>query len=263
MSQSHAALQPIPLVDRSVEKLTVLTFADRDEMGAAAATDIARALRERLAARESVRVIFASAPSQAPMIERLRAMPDIDWSRVTAFHMDEFIGLAPDAPQRFAHWLDRHIFNALPLAAVHRIDPGNAPEAEARRYTALLNEAPIDFVCLGIGVNGHIAFNDPPIADFDDPLDVKRVELDAVCRQQQYDDGGFESLDAVPRTALTLTVPRLLRADRLFCIVPGAHKRDAVRGALYGAQTTACPASILREHENCTLYLDREADPDA
>ncbi|WP_367716032.1 6-phosphogluconolactonase [Nitratireductor sp. GISD-1A_MAKvit] len=243
--------------------MKVLTFADRAGMGAAAASDIAHALRERLARQEGVRVIFASAPSQTSMIEQLRAMPGIDWSRVTAFHMDEFIGLAPDAPQRFGHWLDLHIFNALPLAAAHRIDPGADPEAEARRYAALLNEAPIDFVCLGIGVNGHIAFNDPPIADFEDALDVKLVELDAVCRQQQYDDGGFDSLEAVPRTALSLTIPRLLRADRLFCIVPGAHKRDAVHGALHGPLSTACPASILRGHGNCTLYLDKEADPDA
>lgn len=263
MQHSQAALQPTPLLDRKIDRLTVKTFADREAMGAAAAADIAEALRERLASQENVRVIFASAPSQASMVEQLRAMPGIDWSRVTAFHMDEFIGLAPDAPQRFAHWLNRHIFDALPLAAAHRIDPGADPEREAQRYTALLNEAPIDFVCLGIGVNGHIAFNDPPIADFEDPLDVKLVELDAVCRQQQYDDGGFESLDAVPRTALSLTIPRLLRADRLFCIVPGAHKRDAVHGALHGPLTTDCPASILREHENCTLYLDKEADPDA
>ena len=226
LQHSQAALEPTPLVDRKIDRLTVKTFADRDAMGAAAAADIAKALRERLASQK-------------------------------------IIGLAPDAPQRFAHWLNRHIFDALPLAAANRIDPGADPDAEAQRYTALLNEAPIDFVCLGIGVNGHIAFNDPPIADFDDPLDVKLVELDAVCRQQQYDDGGFESLDAVPRTALTLTIPRLLRADRMFCIVPGAHKRDAVRGTLHGERTTACPASILREHKNCTLYLDKEADPDA
>ncbi|MCR4264554.1 glucosamine-6-phosphate deaminase [Nitratireductor sp. ZSWI3] len=232
-------------------------------MGAAAASAVAEAMTARLQDRDGIRMIFASAPSQSSMIDQLRSTAGIDWSRVTAFHMDEFIGLAPEAPQRFANWLDRHLFHDLPFRAVHRIDPGAAPKAEARRYAALLDEAPIDFVCLGIGVNGHIAFNDPPIADFDDPLDVKEVELDAVCRRQQFDDGGFESLDDVPRSALTLTIPRLLRADRLFCIVPGAHKKEAVRQALHGPTTTACPASILRRHADCTLYLDEEADPDA
>lgn len=232
-------------------------------MGAAAATDVAAALAERLARQPEARVVFAAAPSQADMLKALCAKPGIDWSRVTAFHMDEYIGLSPASPARFANWLDEHVFGRLPFAAVHRLTPEPDAAAEARRYSDLLNEAPVDFVCLGIGVNGHIAFNDPPVADFSDPLDVKIVELDDICRRQQVDDECFPDLPSVPREAITLTVPRLLRADRLFCVVPGAVKRDAVSKTLYGQLTTECPASILRTHPACTLYIDKDSDPDA
>ena len=193
------------------------------------------------------------------MLDALVAEPDIDWSRVTAFHMDEYIGLAPDAPQRFASWLQRHLFDRVPFGAVHLIDPGNDPAIAADNYTRALAEAPIDIVCLGIGVNGHLAFNDPPVADLADPLDVKIVELDAICRQQQVDDGCFAEIRDVPTHAITLTIPRLLRADRLFCVVPGAAKRTAVRRALHDPITAACPATALRQHRAVTLFLDAES----
>ncbi|WP_309083939.1 glucosamine-6-phosphate deaminase [Chelativorans sp.] len=239
------------------------TYRNSEEMGAAAAVAVAEALREGLRQQDHLRMVFAAAPSQSSMLARLSGAESVDWSRVTAFHMDEFIGLPPGAPQRFGNWLDRHLFERIPLAAVHKIDPEPNPQRECERYAALLDEAPIDVICLGIGVNGHIAFNDPPVADFEDPLDVKVIELDEICRRQQLDDQGFASMDSVPRQAITLTIPRLLRADRLFCIVPGTHKKEAVRGSLQGPVTTACPASILRRHPDCTLFLDREADPDA
>jgi glucosamine-6-phosphate deaminase len=208
-------------------------------------------------------MIFAAAPSQGEMLAALREAPGIDWRRVTAFHMDEYIGLPPGAPERFASWLDAQIFGRLPFASVHRIVPEPDPEAAAAAYAEKLAQAPIDIVCLGIGVNGHIAFNDPPVADFEDPLDVKVVRLDAECRQQQVDDECFARLEDVPAEAITLTIPRLLRAEQLFCMVPGRLKRKAVREALHGPVTTACPASILRQHADCILYLDPESDPDA
>jgi len=238
-----------------------LTFPDREMMGAVAARHIAEALRQKLATGGDVRMIFAAAPSQSDMLAALCGMGGIDWSRVTAFHMDDYIGLPASAPQRFSQWLRRHVFDLLPLGQVHLIEPGAAPDAEARRYEALLAQAPIDFVCLGIGVNGHIAFNDPPVADFNDSRDVKIVELDLTCRQQQVDDDCFVSIDDVPHTALTLTVPRLMRAGQLFCVVPGAAKRAAVQAALHGPVSTDCPASILRSHANCTFYLDKESNP--
>lgn len=249
--------------ERRVEQLKVKSFVTREELGRVAAGEIAAELRSRLARQAAVRMVFASAPSQSDVIDALAAEPGIDWRRVTAFHMDEYIGLALDAPERFGSWLSRYIFGRLPFAAVHPILPGDDPEATARDYAALLGAAPIDIVQLGIGVNGHIAFNDPPVADFNDPLDVKVVELDEVCRQQQVDDDCFATLADVPLRAITLTVPRLLRADRLFCMVPGRVKRNAVRAALEGPLSTACPASILRTHADCTLYLDAESDPHA
>lgn len=257
------AHRPSPQTRRTFDRLSVESFATRAEMGAAAAADIAAALTERLAGQTGVRMIFAAAPSQADMLKALCAVPGIDWGRVTAFHMDEYIGLSPSSPARFVNWLDEHVFDKLPFAAVHRITPEPDAGAEVRRYSDLLNEAPIDFVCLGIGVNGHIAFNDPPVADFNDPLDVKIVELDDICRQQQVDDDCFADLASVPHEAITLTVPRLLRADRMFCVVPGAVKRDAVSKTLYGPLTTECPASVLRFHAACTLYIDKDSDPDA
>jgi glucosamine-6-phosphate deaminase len=252
-----------PTRHRMVERLRVCSFATRAAMGRAAAHDVAAELRARLAVKAGARMIFAAAPSQSEMIEALIAEPGIDWRRVTAFHMDEYIGLAVEAPQRFATWLNQRLFGRLPFAAVHPILPEGEPRAAAQRYAALLDTSPIDMVCLGIGVNGHIAFNDPPVADFADPLDVKIVELDAVCRRQQVDDDCFRSLADVPERAVTLTIPRLLRAEKLFCVVPGAQKRDAAERTLRGPISTDCPASVLRRHPDCILYLDAESDPDA
>ena len=254
---------PAPIRTAQVDRLAVRSYATRADMGAAAAVAIAEALRRRLATQAAVRMIFAAAPSQSEALAALIAAPGIDWRRVTAFHMDEYIGLAPQAPQRFARWLDAAIFTRLPFAAVHRLTPEPDPDAEAERYAGLLAEAPIDIVCLGIGVNGHIAFNDPPVADFADPRDVKIVDLDETCRQQQVDDDCFASLAEVPRRALTLTVPRLMRAGEMICVVPGRLKRAAVAATLEGPVGTACPASILRRHPAATLYLDQESDPDA
>ena len=250
-------------IARKAGQMSVQSFATRALMGDAAARDIADAVRGALARQQNVRMVFAAAPSQAQMLASLCAAEGIDWTRVTAFHMDEYIGLSADAPERFGKWLDDNLFGRVPFAQVHRIVPDPDPEIAAAKYAELLAAVPIDFVCLGIGVNGHIAFNDPPVADFDDPLDVKVVTLDEQCRQQQVDDDCFASFDDVPEQAITLTVPRLMRAGRLFCVVPGQLKRDAVRAALYGPISTECPASILREHPNCSLYLDAESDPDA
>lgn len=243
--------------------LRIRTFASRAEMGAAAARDVAEAMRARLAEGRRVRMVFAAAPSQAEMLAALVVEPRIDWPRVTAFHMDEYLGLPPGAPQRFASWLKEHLFDRVPLGAVHLIEPGDDPAEAAAAYAGRLAEAPIDVVCLGIGVNGHLAFNDPPVADFRDPLDVKIVALDDICRRQQVDDGCFPGISEVPERAVTLTIPRLLAADRLFCVVPGPQKREAVRRALHDPVGEACPGTALRTHPDCTLYLDAGSNPDA
>ena len=237
----------------------VRVFPDRASMGLAAATDVAAEIRERLALEGSVRIIFAAAPSQQELLDALVAEVGIDWERVTAFHMDDYLGLSDDAPQRFGTWLREAIFDRLPFKDVHLMRTDGDPEQRAAEYAALLDEAPIDICCLGIGVNGHIAFNDPPVADFSDPVSVKVVELDETCRRQQVDDGCFPTLDDVPPSALTLTVPRLLDADRLFCTVPGRAKAPAVRAALQDEIAEACPATALRTHHACTVYLDQDA----
>lgn len=239
----------------------VQVFDSRSAMGDAAAHAVANLIQSVANTKGDVRMIFAAAPSQSDMLQTLTRMPDIPWERVTVFHMDDYVGLPADAPQRFANWLDSHFFSKVELGEVHRIPSSGTAEDICRNYSTSLAEAPIDIVCLGIGVNGHIAFNDPPVADFNDPQAVKVVELDQVCRQQQVDDDCFNSIEDVPSHAITLTIPRLLAADALFCVVPGAYKRDAVKATLAGPISTDCPASILRTHPNCTVFLDPEADP--
>lgn len=238
--------------------MNIRIAATRQEMGWQAAADVAAELRRRLEMQTHVRMIFAAAPSQQEMLDALVRAPDIDWGRITAFHMDEYIGLPADAPQRFGMWLRSAIFDRVGFARVHLIDPSDDAEATCHSYAELLAEAPIDLVALGVGVNGHLAFNDPP-ADFEDPKEVKVVTLDEVCRQQQVDDGCFASIDDVPREAITLTVPTLLAARRLFCCIPGAGKQVAVHRMVHDPISGECPATALRTHPACTIYLDRES----
>lgn len=227
-------------------------------LGEMAAHDIAAAVRRKLSEKRNLRMIFAAAPSQGEMLAALLREPGIDWGRVTAFHMDEYFDLPAGAPQRFAAWLQRSFFDHVPLAAVHLIQPGPDAEATCRAYAAMLTAAPADIVLLGIGTNGHLAFNDPP-ADLRDPLPVKIVELDRMCREQQVLDGCFATLDEVPKLAITLTIPTLLAGDELFCCVPGRHKAAAVRAMLESPVSGDCPATALREHPRCAVYLDQES----
>ncbi len=252
------AMRP-SLIEKSMPE--PLIAASRVAMGRKAAEDIAEDLRRRLQTQQGVRMIFAAAPSQSEMLAELILMPGIDWSRVTAFHMDEYLGLAPDAPQRFGLWLRRTIFDRLPFASVELLDPGTDAEATAVAYAEKLAAAPIDIVCCGIGANGHLAFNDPP-ADLSDPADVKVVQLDLACRQQQVDDRCFDRIENVPTHALTLTVPRLLASGRIFCCVPGEIKKVAVRRTLQEPISGLVPATALRTHSHWSLYLDPDSASD-
>ena len=205
-------------------------------------------------------MIFAAAPSQNEVLAALAHDKEIPWERVHAFHMDEYIGLSSDAPQGFGNFLRAHIFGIAPFASVSYIDiSATDADAECARYASLLDEAPIDIVVMGIGENGHIAFNDPPVADFGDSKTVKPVALDEICRKQQVNDGCFATIDDVPKTAITLTVPTLFAGDALFCIVPAKTKANAVRDTLTGKIGEWCPATILRRHANATLYLDGDS----
>ncbi|WP_274361958.1 glucosamine-6-phosphate deaminase [Paenibacillus thermotolerans] len=245
-----------PIKAETVDRLKVRIYESRKEMGEAAGEEAAAKIKELLSKQQSVRIIFAAAPSQNQLLDRLAADPDIEWRRITAFHMDEYIGLPEGAPQAFSRYLRERLFDRVKPGIVHLIDGANTAEEECARYESLLKEAPIDIVCLGIGENGHIAFNDPPVADFNDPVLMKAVELDDVCRQQQVNDGCFRTFDEVPTHALTLTIPALLTAANLFCVVPGPTKRQAVARTLRDPVSTHCPSTILRTHADCTLYVD-------
>jgi glucosamine-6-phosphate deaminase len=242
-----------------VDQLKVKVYSTRAEMGAAAAVDAAACINKLFAAQDIVRIIFAAAPSQNEVLAQLVANKDIDWSRIDVFHMDEYIGLPVGAEQRFSTFLNQHLFDQVKPRHVNLIDDSDGLDAALQRYEALIKEAPIDVVCLGIGENGHIAFNDPPVADFTDPEIIKPVALDDACRQQQVNDGCFPTFDDVPETALTLTIPALLSGKHLFCVVPGRTKSEAIKNVITGKVTTACPASILQKHPDCTLYTDTDA----
>jgi glucosamine-6-phosphate deaminase len=172
--------------------------------------------------------------------------------------MDEYVGLSASHPASFRRYLHEHLLQHIQPGGFNPIG-GDAPDAaaECRRYSALLDAAPIDLICLGIGENGHIAFNDPPVADFDDPVSAKIVELDLTCRQQQVNDGCYPNLDAVPKHAISLTIPVFRRAKNLSVVVPGPRKAAAVRATLRDPRSTACPATILREHPSATLFIDQ------
>jgi len=233
----------------------------RAEMGDRAANHAVRILQGVLSHQPRARVMFACAPSQDEFLAALvtRSRDTIDWSKVTAFHMDEYVGLPESHPACFRQYLRSHLLNHLPSLTAFQLIRGEAPDtdAECARYAAMLNEAPLDLICLGIGENGHIAFNDPPVADFTDAHAIKVVELDLACRQQQVNDGCFPTLADVPTHALTVTIPVFRRAHALSVVVPGPRKAAAVRATLHDEIGTACPATILRTHPNATLFLDR------
>ena len=244
------------------DRLRTVVLPDRAAMGAAAAAYVASRLRGLLAARPRVRVIFAAAASQAEFLGGARAAPDgIDWSRVDAFHLDEYVGLPLGHERSFGRWLDRHIWSLVQPGRIERLDGGNPAggEAEAARYGALLADGGIDLALIGIGENGHLAFNDPHVADFDDPAWVKPVEIDDTSRHQQVRDGAFDRFEDVPRLALTVTMSTIRACRAISLVVPGPQKAAAVAATLDGPVTTACPASILRGHPDAVMFVDEAA----
>ncbi|MBE6550454.1 MAG: glucosamine-6-phosphate deaminase [Ruminococcaceae bacterium] len=240
--------------------LNVNIYETREEMGNAAARDIKARIRSLLQTRETINMIFAAAPSQNEVLYALAIDKEIPWNRINAFHMDEYIGLSADAPQGFGNFLKDHIFGLANFKSVSYIDiTAKDAERECARYEDLLKQYPTDIVVMGIGENGHIAFNDPPVADFNDPKAVKLVELDEVCRNQQVNDGCFAKIDDVPKTAITLTVPTLFAGDYLFCIVPAKAKAKAIKATLCDDINEKCPATVLRRHKSAILYLDSDS----
>lgn len=239
--------------------LEIKVYDTRSEMGEAAAREAAAYIRDLLQRQPEANIVFAAAPSQNDFLAALSRC-DLPWGRINAYHMDEYIGLEKEAPQRFGNYLYDHIFSLVPLKSVHYLfKEGTDAEQVCRAYEAALGACRIDIIFMGVGENGHIAFNDPHVAFFDDPLGVKIVELDATCRKQQVHDGCFARLEEVPTHAITLTIPMMMRADRIFTIVPTALKAEAIRRIVEGGIEPACPASILRRHKAATLYCDADS----
>jgi glucosamine-6-phosphate deaminase len=244
----------------NVDQLQVKLFKNRKELGLDAARAVADKIKEISLKQGFVNIIFASAPSQNEFLVALVQEAGIDWSKVRAFHMDEYMGLPADAPQSFGQYLKQRLFDKLPINEVFYIDGNSADlQKESRRYSALLDQYPTDIVCLGIGENCHIAFNDPHVADFNDPDLVKKVQLDLTSRLQQVHDACFESLEQVPEYALTLTIPALVRAPHLFCMVPARHKAQAIYHTLVDPISEKYPATILRSHPGTTLFIDEDS----
>ncbi len=242
-----------------VDKLDVKVFDTRKAMGVEAGKEAAEYLRSLLSRQDEVWAIFAAAPSQNEFLETLAAAPGIDWHRVHALHMDEYVGLSPEAPQGFGNFLRRAIFDKVPFASVDYIGSEGDPDNLIARYDKILSEHKVDVVFMGIGENGHIAFNDPHVADFHDKARIKKVDLDLKCRNQQVNDGCFAKLEDVPQYALTLTIPTLFSGGRLFCVVPAATKADAVKATVEGPVGEACPATVMRLHNAATLYTDSDS----
>ncbi len=257
----ESEIEPIAAFD--VDRLRVQVYETRAHAGRAAAQETTRELARLAQLDRPARVVFAAAPSQDEFLAGLVASPQIDWSRVVAFHMDEYLGLSPDHRASFRRYLNEHLFHhkrtqGLTVALI----PGERAERPLEvclHYESLLLNTPPDLICAGIGENGHLAFNDPPVADFLDPVLMKVVRLDASCRQQQVNDGCFPTLLDVPTHAYTITVPVFMKAPVVSVVAPGPRKASAVLATLRGPISEACPASALRGCRDARLYLDRDS----
>jgi glucosamine-6-phosphate deaminase len=249
-----------PLYTTQFDQLQVSVYASNEDLGAAAADEAAEVIRAAPEARGIPPPIVATGNSQLTFLAALRTLPGVPWEAVNVFHMDEYVNLPPGHPASFPAFLHRHLLNYVGVKAFFPV-PGEAADTEAacRQYERLLRDHPADLCALGIGENGHLAFNDPPYADFDDPRWVKVVELDERSRRQQVGEGHFRGLDEVPTHAITVTIPGLLAAKRVLAIVPEARKAEAVAKSLLGPITEDCPGSILRRTPHAHLFLDGES----
>ena len=244
---------------RMMDQLAVHIFDTREAMGKAAAADAASRIRRILDDKGHANIVFAAAPSQNDLIAGL-LNEDIDWSRIRAFQQDEYIGISEDEPAGFGSFLKEALYRKVPLMEAHYLLTDSARVQEKiQSYGELLTQFPPDLMFLGVGENGHLAFNDPPVADFDDPHMIKVVELDPICRQQQVNDGCFPGLAQVPEQALTLTLSFIRSVPDLICVVPTSRKAEAIREALLEPISTQCPASMLRKLPGASLYLDRDS----
>jgi glucosamine-6-phosphate deaminase len=246
----------VKLKSFKVDAMNVSVFSDRFEMGKASGKLIAERINTILKQKNEARIIFASAPSQEETLKYLRYDDSIDWSKVSVFNMDEYVGLNKDNPASFGFFLSDRLFNHVRPGEINLIDGTYDPALECERFSRALAAKPIYNVLLGLGANGHIAFNEPLTADFNDSKIVKLIELDEISRQQQVDEHCFSKIDQVPQKAITITIPAIMSASYLYCMTPGANKRAAVKMVLEGSITNAVPGSIMRRHPNCKMFLD-------
>ncbi len=237
----------------------VFIEANIESVGASAARQAANLIRRAIAKRGKARIIAATGNSQIYVVAAL-VKEDVNWSVVEVFHMDEYVGISADHPASFRRWIRERIEKTVSPGKIQYLD-GDAPDiaAEIERYTGLLTTAPIDLAFVGFGENGHIAFNDPHEADFEDPATVKKATLDEACRLQQVGEGHFEGLFSVPKYALTVSCSGLFMAENWVCSVPEARKARAVQCALEGPISVSCPASLGQRHANTFVYLDTES----
>jgi glucosamine-6-phosphate deaminase len=238
------------------ENLKVKIYQESEEIATVAAEFVAARLDVAIKERGAANLILGTGASQLAFIKYLQKQK-IEWKKITVFHLDEYKGMPETHPASFRKYLKERILEKVQPKQVYYLN-GDVPDvdAEALRYENLLKQHPVDVACIGIGENGHIAFNDPPVADFDDPKLVKVVELDEGCRKQQLGEGWFPTLEDVPTHALSLTIPAIMRCKTISCLVPDQRKSQAVYNALNLEITTECPATILRKHPDAVLYLD-------
>lgn len=248
-----------PIDVKQYENVRVQIYENADALGEAAASLAAQKISDILSAKPDVNLVFSTGASQFQFMAGLKKQ-EIVWDKVQAFHLDEYLGMQDDHPASFRRWIKERIEEPFKPKIVHYvIGDADDPEAECRRYEALLEANPIDLGFVGIGENGHVAFNDPPVANFEDTRMVRVVELDEACRRQQLGEGWFPTFEDVPTHALTLTVPAIMKFKSIISVVPDARKAKAVFDALNGPVSTECPASILRKHHDVTLFLDKDS----
>lgn len=253
--ETHAQIKHLQVGTMKIE-----IHPTRAEAGAAAAHAAAEAIQQLAQKREAFAVIFATGASQLATLDALTSVPALPWQQVTGFHMDEYVGISADHPASFRRYMREKLTQKVAMKQFFEVD-GSAhdPEEASRDYAEKLRAAEPQLCLLGIGENGHLAFNDPPVADFNDPLDVKVVTLDAMCRQQQTAEGWFPGVEDVPERAITLTIPALFRVPKLIVSVPGSRKAAIMRRTIQESIATACPSTILRTHPDVTVYLDADS----
>src|SRR3954468_4076322 len=238
--------------------MNIKVFKDKLTLARAAADQAATIIRKAISDKGTARIIAATGASQFEFLDALTAMRDIDWKHVEMFHLDEYIGIPMSHPASFRSYLLKRLINKVGITHYHLLDGESDPALVAREVGAKLASAPVDVAFVGIGENGHLAFNDPP-ADFETADPYLVVNLDEACRRQQMGEGWFATLEDVPRTALSMSVRQILKAEEIICIAPDERKARAVAACFEGEISPEAPASILRTHRRCTIYLDKES----